>query len=84
MFDEYLYYVHVYEDGEVYKYEYGNLPHAMAHYEMELSKGNKAELFRYKDGKMQKYMGKSEPKANCNCGKCKSKAKIMPVSRTRR
>ena len=83
MFSEYLFYVHVYEDGEVYKYEYGNMPHAIEHYETELSKGNKAELFRYKDGKMQKYMGKSEPKGKCNCGNCKPKTRIMPTSRAR-
>ncbi len=81
MFDEYLYYVKVYEDGETYEYEYGNLPHAMAHYEMELSKGNKADLFRYKDGKMQKYQAK--PKAKCDCIKCKPPKKIMPISRAR-
>lgn len=83
MFSEYLFYVHVYEDGEVYKYEYGNMPHAIEHYETELSKGNKAELFRYKDGKMQKYMGKSNPKGKCNCGNCKPNTRIMPTSRAR-
>lgn len=83
--DDCLYYVKVYEDGDVYKYEYGNLPHAMAHYEMEKSKGNKVSLFRYKDGKMQKYQAKAN--AKCNCGKCKPTAKpkkIMPISRARK
>lgn len=81
MFDEYLYYVHVYEDGEVYKYEYGNQKHAMEHYETELAKGYKARLFRYKDGKMQEYKA---PKAKCNCIKCTPPKKIMPISRARK
>lgn len=66
--DEYLYYVHVYEDEEVYKYEFGNIGHAKELYEAELSKGNKADLFRYNvlTGKMEKY--KAKPK--CNCPQC--------------
>lgn len=82
MFDEYLYIVKVYEDGETYEYEYGAKIHAFEHYHTELNKGNKADLFRYKDGKMQKY----QTKPKCNCGKCKPKAKpkkIMPISRAR-
>ena len=80
MFSEYLYYVKVYEDGETYEYEYGNQKHAFEHYQTELNKGNKADLFRYKDGKMQKYQAQANP---CNCGKCKPTAKIMPISRAR-
>ena len=82
--DEHLYIVKVYEDGETYEYEYGNQKHAFEHYQMELNKGNKADLFRYKDGRMQKYQAKANVK--CSCGKCKPTArpkKIMPISRAR-
>lgn len=55
MFDEYIYIVKVYEDDEPYKYEYGNLKHALEHYETELSKHNKPILFRQKDGNLERY-----------------------------
>ena len=53
MFDEYLYIVRVYEDDETYEYEYGNLKHARQHHEEEFAKGNKANIFRYKDGEFE-------------------------------
>lgn len=49
-----LYIVRVTEDGELYEYEYGNLPHAREHYSQEES----ASLFEYKDGNL--YMMESK------------------------
>ena len=40
-----LYVVKVFEDGEVYEYEYGNLPHAEDQYNWEKS----AEIWLYVD-----------------------------------
>ena len=74
LFDDYLYYVKVYEDGEIYEYEFGNMKHAKELYDDEKSKGNKVELFRYKDGKYQRYQAKP-----CNCAKCApKKIQYMP------
>ena len=42
-----LYIVKVYEAGEVYEYEYGNLQHVEEH--MAIEKGN-AEIWLYKNG----------------------------------
>lgn len=42
-----LYVVKAIDDGEVYEYEYGNLPHAEEQYNWEKS----AEMWLYKDGK---------------------------------
>lgn len=42
-----LYIVKAFEDGEVYEYEFGNLPHAEEQYNWE----NSAELWLYVDGK---------------------------------
>ena len=55
MFDEYLYIVKVYDIDETYEYQYGNLPHAQEHYLQELSKGNKATLYRSKDDVLERY-----------------------------
>ncbi len=81
--DDYLYYIRVYEDGESYDYEYGNPKHAMEHYQTELSKGNKVDMFRVNviTGKKEKY----QPRVKCNCAKCTTPPKkIMPISRARR
>lgn len=43
-----LYIVKVYEDGEVYEYEYGLLEHAEQHLAFEKCK---AEIYTYSDGK---------------------------------
>lgn len=42
-----LYYVRVTEDGKTYRYEYGNLPHALQHCKMEAKKGLEPRLSRY-------------------------------------
>lgn len=49
MFDEYLYIIKVYDVNETYEYQYGNLNYALIHFNEEISKGNKAVMFRYKD-----------------------------------
>ena len=43
---ESLYIVQVLEDGEIYDYEYGNIKHAIEHYNNEQT----ALLLEYKDG----------------------------------
>lgn len=53
MFDEYLYIVKVYEDGEVYEYEYGSLKHALQHCEEEIAKGNEIDIYRYNNGQYE-------------------------------
>ena len=55
MFDEYLYIVKVYDTDDTYEYQYGNLSHAVEHYELELSKKNKPVLFREKDEVLERY-----------------------------
>lgn len=42
-----LYIVRVFDDGAMYEYEYGNLPHAEEQYNWEQS----AEMWLYADGK---------------------------------
>lgn len=42
-----IYYVRVTENGETYRYEYGNLPHALSHCKMEAEKGLSPRLSRY-------------------------------------
>ena len=42
-----LYIVKVFEDGEKFEYEYGNLKHAREHFDSE----SHAVLVEYKDGK---------------------------------
>lgn len=42
-----LYIVRVTENGETYKYEYGNLPHAIIHCKQEVEKGLLPRLSRY-------------------------------------
>ena len=75
LFDDYLYYVKVHEDGETYEYEFGNMKHAKELYDEEKAKGSKVELFRYKDGKYQRY----QDKPACNCAKCAPrKIQYMP------
>ena len=59
MFDEYIYIVKVYENDEPYKYEYGNLKHAVDHCKMEFYKGNKVILFRLKDDILERYNGRT-------------------------
>ena len=41
----YLYIVRVYEDGDIYDYEYGNLKHATEHYNTD--KAKRVELIEY-------------------------------------
>ena len=41
-----LYVVRVFEDGETFEYEYGNLKHASEHYESE-TRADKVELLEY-------------------------------------
>lgn len=42
-----LYIVRVIDGGEIYEYEYGNLPHAKDHYDWEKS----AAIWLYENGK---------------------------------
>ena len=41
-----LYVVRVFEDGEMFEYEYGNIKHATEHYDSE-TKADKVELLGY-------------------------------------
>lgn len=52
--DNSLYIVIVPEDSEVYQYEYGNLPHALEHYNNERS----AFIFEYNSRKYHFVEGK--------------------------
>lgn len=69
--DDYLYIVKVYDEGEVYEYEYGNPHHAMEDYTMEKAKGNKVELIRHNvvTGKTERF----QEKPKCTCAKCNPK-----------
>lgn len=42
-----LYIVRVFEEGETYEYEYGNLIHALEHYDSE----DEAVILEYRNGK---------------------------------
>ena len=53
-----LYVLKVTEDGEIYEYEYGNLRHALAHYEKEKT----AAVIEY-------YYGKEKILVSKVCGK---------------
>lgn len=55
MFDEYIYVVKVFSNDYTCAYEYGNLKHAVEHYEMELTKKNKPVLFRSKNDVLERY-----------------------------
>lgn len=55
MFNEYIYIIKVYDNDDTHEYEYGNLKHAVEHYEVELSKQNKPVLFRSKDETLERY-----------------------------
>ena len=52
---EYLFIVKVYTNEDTYEYEHGNIYHALEHYDEEIRNGNKATLFKYKDGKLERY-----------------------------
>ena len=55
MFDECLYIIKVYDTDDTYEYQYGNLNHALIHFNEELSKGNKAVMFRCKDDILERF-----------------------------
>lgn len=74
--DDYLYIVKVYEESEVFKYEYGNHRHAKEHYDMEKSKGNLVELFRRNTITGQ--TARFQERLKCNCAKCQPKKIIRP------
>lgn len=44
-FDDYIYIVRVFEDDEIYEYEFGNLDHAMELFQSEAN----ASLIKYRD-----------------------------------
>lgn len=65
MSNSYLYYV----KANNQTYEFDTMRNAYARYKLERSKGNKPELFRYKDGKMERCIIKQK----CNCANCQPK-----------
>ena len=68
--NDYTYIVRIYDDDHViHEYKYDNHKQAMEHYKMELSNSTEANLFRSKDGKLERY----SEKRKCNCGKCAPK-----------
>ena len=67
--NEYSYIVKVYATNETRVHQHQTFPQAMEHYNIELLNGNKADLFRNKDGKLERYHKKSI----CGCAKCAHK-----------
>lgn len=67
--DEYYYIVKVYATNETRVHQHKTFPQAFEHYNTELLSGNNADLFRNKDGKLERY----NKDIACSCAKCAHK-----------